>query len=150
YPFAHEHYWIAEVVPPTAHPDDGRPEESRAEVVQRHEPAAEHPVGTVQLIPVWSSETVAHLDQERIPRFPSLQDRVAIVGAVAAGCDELVQALPEAHFLDLQPGDSIDDMVQKLAAVGCIDHIVWIVPHEPLLSLAEDRIIEAQERGVLL
>src|SRR5262249_42819101 len=107
----------------------------------------------------------------RIPRFPSSRDRVAIIGAVAACRNELAQALgatvsawksgrrygpisgaalPKAHFLDLQPGDSIDDMAQKLAAVGHIDHIVWIAPHELLQSLAEDHIIEAQERGVLL
>src|SRR5262249_25588890 len=126
YPFARERYWIPEVGAPAADLCGGWPTQSRSAVVRRDEPAtAEYPVGTIQLMPVWNPETEAHLDQARIPRFPSLNDRVAIVGAVAACRDALAQALgaalgatvsaqgrqalSEAHFLDLQPGDSTDD-----------------------------------------
>jgi acyl transferase domain-containing protein len=162
YPFARERYWISAAAPQTAdktsNPDSIRPEPSRDQEVLRDEaaehsvaePAAEHPIGTIQLVPVWSPHTKAHLDQSWIARFPSESDRVAIVGAVEANRDELARAIPHAYFLDLQPDDCNDDIAGKLSAVGGIDHLVWIAPHEPLASLAEDHIIADQERGVIL
>src|SRR5262249_18662732 len=75
---------------------------------------------------------------------------VAVVGAVAACRDALARALPEVHFLDLQPGDTIDAIARQLTALGHLDHLVWIAASEPLPSLTDDRIIDDQERGVLL
>ena len=90
------------------------------------------------------------MDQMRIARFPSKGDRVVIVGAVEACREELAQAVPDVYFLDLRPGDSKDEITRKMAVVAHIDHIVWMAPHESLPSLAEDQMIDDQERGVLL
>ena len=162
YPFARERYWISGAAPqPTDRvfdPNGGRPEPDRDMRRARMSPAN---VVSPNLLPNSLSAPFSLCPSGgRQPRHtwtrcgslgsPPRSDRVVIVGAVEACREELAQAVPDVYFLDLRPGDSEDEITRKMAVVAHIDHIVWMAPHEPLPSLVEDRMIDDQERGVLL
>nr|WP_158700730.1 SDR family NAD(P)-dependent oxidoreductase [Bacillus paralicheniformis] len=51
--------------------------------------------------------------------------------------------------LDIEPGDKIEQMVQKLSEIDSVEHLLWIVPDETASQIIDDRIIQDQERGVI-
>ena len=108
-----------------------------------HRPV-EPPVGTFMLFPVWEA-----VPAEQGPNFPSLTDRVVIVGGNEYGGSAVQQLYPQASVLEIQPRNSIDQITKKLEAHGLVDHIVWVAPYNTLEPLADDVLIEEQNRGVL-
>ena len=101
-------------------------------------------IGTFTLTPVWDA-----VPAEKGQTSPAPTDRVVIVGGGENNGSAIAQLYPEAQILDIQPSDTIEEIAHKLTVHGAIDHLLWIAPSHSLTSLADDTIIEEQNRGVL-
>ncbi|MBN4053213.1 SDR family NAD(P)-dependent oxidoreductase, partial [bacterium AH-315-L15] len=108
------------------------------------EPSIEPLVGTIMLTPVWDVVRV-----KKGQPNPSPTDQVVIVGGTQDHRSAIQQHYPRARVLEIQSRDTIDAIAKKLEAQGSLNHILWIAPHHSLGSLAEDGLIEEQNRGVL-
>lgn len=100
--------------------------------------------GTVLLTPVWNPVPL-----EKGQVLPASADKLVIAGGTKDLNELLRQCYPQAHLLELRPGDSSAEIAPKLAALGFVDHLMWIAPGNSLGSLADDAVIEEQEQGVL-
>lgn len=105
---------------------------------------AQPPVGSIRMVPVWDTVPV---DKEKT--FPDFAERIAIAGGSVDGRNAVKQYYPEAQVLDIQPGDSIETIAEKIRICGCLDHIVWTVPHKHIKSMEDGALIEEQNNGVL-
>lgn len=101
-------------------------------------------VGTFNLAPVW--ETVP-LSAGSVS--PAATDRIVIIDNEANYAQAILESYPQARVLPIEAGDSIDSIAAKFSQCGTVDHILWIAPGEPLQSVAEDVLIQAQERGTI-
>ncbi|MGD2088021.1 MAG: SDR family NAD(P)-dependent oxidoreductase, partial [Candidatus Aminicenantes bacterium] len=135
YPFARERYWVPE--------PDSQPADSAAAARQSGSTSGE--TGrAIMLAPLWDSIPV-----EKDQIFPTPIHQVVIVGGTKDNRQAIQQVYPKARAMSIQPGETIDEIAQKLEAHGLIDHILWIAPHHPLKSPADDSLIEEQHQGIL-
>jgi NAD(P)-dependent dehydrogenase (short-subunit alcohol dehydrogenase family) len=108
----------------------------------------EHAVGatsrSIMLAPIWEAFV-----PRRVSTFPGPSARVCIVGGTAAHAHALELRFPREPVLKLDSADAVADIARRLQAHGTIDHLVWIAPQIPIASIADEAIIEQQERGVL-
>jgi polyketide synthase PksM len=132
YPFARERYGRIPCSPVPAS------QKSRPEPKQSPEDSL---VGNVMLVPFWDAIS----PPAGLP-FPSPDERAILIGDTRGA---LGKHFPEAHNLELGPDDGVDTIARKLKTIGTIDHIVWSAPRNQPISVAEDELIEAQERGVI-
>jgi polyketide synthase PksN len=102
-------------------------------------------VGTIMLTPVWDA---IRLDRGQF--FPALNAQVVIVGGDEDNGRAIRQYYPQAQILDIQPGDTTEEIAHKLTALYSIDHLIWIASHHPLISLTDDALISGQDQGSLL
>ncbi|WP_373855388.1 SDR family NAD(P)-dependent oxidoreductase, partial [Desulfocucumis palustris] len=123
---------------------EGEPQTGSAPKSVTPKTSTEPLVGAIMLLPVWDSVPV-----EKGQTFPSPTDRLMIVGGTEDNRSAIQQLYPKAQVLEIQPEDTMDEIAKKLEAHGSIDHILWIAPHRVLLSLAEDTLLEEQNKGVL-
>lgn len=93
---------------------------------------------------VWDTAAI-----ERIQPFPSITDKVVIIGGTEAEMDILRQVYHDALVLALEFRDTIGTLAQKLQTCGSINHIVWIATEDCLNSMEDDSLIESQEQGVI-
>ncbi|BBB93440.1 MAG TPA: SDR family NAD(P)-dependent oxidoreductase [Methylomusa anaerophila] len=105
--------------------------------------AGEPLVGTIMLTPVWDAVNI-----NRGQVFPSPDAQVVIAGGDEGNGSAIRQHYPHAQVLDIQPGDTIEAIGNKLAAHGSIDHMIWVASHHPLKSLTDEALIAEQGRGV--
>jgi polyketide synthase PksN len=101
-------------------------------------------VGTIMLTPVWDV-----INTKRGQVFPSPNAQVVIAGGDEDNGSAIRQHYPKAQVLDIQPGDTIEEITQKLTAHSSIDHIIWIASHHSLKSLTDDALIAEQDQGIL-
>jgi polyketide synthase PksN len=101
-------------------------------------------VGTIMLTPVWD---VTHIERGQI--FPSANAQIVIVGGDKDTRGAIRQQYPKAQILDIQPGDTIEEIVHVLTVHNPIDHMIWIAPYHPLKSLTDDVLIAEQNQGTL-
>jgi polyketide synthase PksN len=101
-------------------------------------------ISTTLLVPVWDI-----VPKEPGQTSPSTTDRVVIIGELQGELIAIREQYPNARVLDIQPDDNIEVFVQELTDIGLINHIIWIAPDNPLKSLADEVLIEEQNRGVL-
>lgn len=113
------------------------PKEQRS--VSKHKPL----VGTFMLTPVWDLASM-----EMGQHFPGRVDKVLIVGGSEENHRKLQQYLT-VNTLEVQPSINTEEIVQKLRDFSLINHIVWIVPSNPIESAMEESLIDEQSRGVL-
>jgi acyl transferase domain-containing protein len=147
YPFARQRCWVpgsgtdavvrspAAASPPAAAPREDAPASSMG----TH--------STLMLAPVWD---VVPAPEGQI--FPPPGGNVVIVGGTREQRSTIRQFYPHGRVLNLRSGDSVKTMIKKLEAyapVNPIDHIAWIAPSFSWKSLADDAIIQEQDRGVL-
>ncbi|HEX3029215.1 MAG TPA: SDR family NAD(P)-dependent oxidoreductase, partial [Clostridia bacterium] len=73
---------------------------------------------------------------------------------VIGGTDEQRRVLKkfytQAQILDIDFNDSIDVLADKLDECGTVNHIIFIAPHNPPESMADDNLVKGQESGVIL
>ena len=103
------------------------------------------PVGTITLTPVWDIVSI-----KKGKRFPLQNEKVVIVGGTNRQRMSILDYYSQAHILDIESNDTIDEINKKLETQRIIDHIVWLAPYHELKSLAEETLINQQNRGVLL
>ncbi|MCP4698349.1 MAG: polyketide synthase, partial [Gammaproteobacteria bacterium] len=99
---------------------------------------------TALLAPVWDTVQPA-----KVQDFPALTDRIVIIGGDANDGDTIPTRYSKAYAPDIQAGDGIDAIAGKLEKNGDIGHIVWIAPRNLLESVADEALIEGQNRGVI-
>ena len=76
-------------------------------------------------------------------------EKILIIGGSDIQRKGLFQRYPQAVAIDFAPEDRIQKLVKKLETCGIIDHILWITETETSAFSADNRLIEAQNRGVL-
>jgi acyl transferase domain-containing protein/acyl carrier protein len=96
------------------------------------------------LAPVWDAVPPAELSTPA-----KAPERVVLVGAPGPFRDTVLAAFPGAPVVELGAESTTDDMQRQLEALGPIEHLVWTAPQEQAPSLQDDRLIAAQERGVM-
>jgi acyl transferase domain-containing protein len=104
----------------------------------------EFQVGTIMLIPTWETVSI-----KRMENFPTLNDRMVMVGGTKEQKVSVQKKYPNTATLEIQTSDSIDEITRKLTEYGTIDHILWIAPYHQLRSLVDETLIKGQSQGVL-
>jgi acyl transferase domain-containing protein/acyl carrier protein/ubiquinone/menaquinone biosynthesis C-methylase UbiE len=150
YPFAKQRYWV--------------PTDRQADTIQRQTTVSdsvitplsphvlpqdglvsvESPVHSLLLAPVWNSLT---FPESNIP-VPAKTEQVVIVGGTQDQKSKIKQLYPLADLLQMDNPQTIDELVNKITTLGSIEHFVWIVPSIPLISMAEESIIQDQDQGI--
>ncbi|MCU7925176.1 MAG: SDR family NAD(P)-dependent oxidoreductase [Candidatus Thiodiazotropha sp. (ex Dulcina madagascariensis)] len=101
-------------------------------------------VGNVMLTPVW--------DTVPITRDSVSPPAVDVMVMIAGGQEQqgaVQRHYPNAVFLDINAADTMDVIAKKLDSLGVIDHILWVAPDSAVMPVAEEAVIEVQNRGVL-
>ncbi|MGG4439282.1 SDR family NAD(P)-dependent oxidoreductase [Brevibacillus fortis] len=114
---------------------------SRASSVISLEP----PVGNLMLSAVWDLTPV-----EKGQHSPAADEQVVIVGGNEENWSAIQQYYPRAQRLTIEADNTIEEIAQRLEELGSVDHMVWIAPFEVIDSLADHRLIEGQDQGVIL
>ncbi|MFF0825423.1 SDR family NAD(P)-dependent oxidoreductase [Brevibacillus sp. NPDC003359] len=114
---------------------------NRASTVTSLEP----PVGNLMLSAVWDLTPV-----EKGQLFPAADEQVVIVGGNEEKWSAIQLYYPRAQRLSIEADNTIEEIVQRLEEFGSVDHMVWIAPFEVIDSLADHRLIEGQDQGVIL
>lgn len=107
-------------------------------------PAAASMAENLLLSFVWDTAAI-----ERSQPFPSITDKVVIIGGTDAEIDTIRQIYPQSLVLALESQDTMGTLAQKLQTCGSIEHIVWIASRNCLNSMEGDSLIESQEQGVI-
>jgi acyl transferase domain-containing protein/SAM-dependent methyltransferase/acyl carrier protein len=100
--------------------------------------------GEMILTPVWEPVQI-----DRVASDSTAAGRIAIIGGTEHEREILAELRPQSRPLILEPTDSIDQMRQKIASWGDVQHILWIVPDDRLDSMSDDALLAVQHRGVL-
>ena len=108
------------------------------------ENTSEFQAGTIMLTPAWETVSI-----KRVEIFPTLSERIVIVGGTKEQKSNIQKQYPNAAVLELQISDSIDEIAGKLIKYGTINHILWIAPYRKLKSLTDEILIKEQNQGVL-
>src|SRR5262249_16012909 len=148
YPFARERYWLEDLdlVPVRdAVPDGLRVEQSLASANGQHAAAGTDTTETFLLLPVWNAVPRRGRDDG-----PSPGERALIVGGTEHQRTVLRRIYPEANVLDLHEGDEMAAIAARLADLEPLRHILVLAPEHDFVSPADEALIRAQERGVLL
>lgn len=105
----------------------------------------------LSLVPTWEV-----FPTDPLYALPVRDQRVAVVGATEADLQRLRQIWPRSVELRAAQDESLETRVAQLRGQTPIDHLIWVAPEEAPKSpqAAEsdqvgDRLIEAQQRGVL-
>ena len=99
--------------------------------------------GAVLLTPTW--EATARQPAEI---WPSVDERVVIVGGAPMRRSLLRGQYPAAEMLELASEASVEAICERLEGRPVIDHVVWIAPEEVAAPI-DDGIIRGQQQGVL-
>ena len=99
---------------------------------------------TVLLLPRWDA---VHSPFD-VPATNS-PEHVLIVGGTAEQHDVLHERYPDAAVLAATGEDTVDLLARRLAAIGTVGHLVWILP-TPSLDWRSDELIQAQHDGLRL
>ncbi|TCS93646.1 SDR family NAD(P)-dependent oxidoreductase [Hazenella coriacea] len=102
------------------------------------------PFGNTRLFPSWEPISI-----EIGQNLRSSTESVVVLGGTEEQQKNVQQHFMKASVLELQSTDDIEKITQKLQSCGTIDHVIWIAPDHPLESLADDRLIEEQDQGVV-
>ncbi|BBB92536.1 MAG TPA: non-ribosomal peptide synthetase [Methylomusa anaerophila] len=105
---------------------------------------SDSPGEAVMLIPVWDSVS---LESNIMP--PAIRQEVVIIGGINENIEVIRQVFPNLRLIDTTSADSLEVVIQKLKACGSIEHILWIAPSSSCESLADDALINDQNKGVL-
>ncbi|WP_438018416.1 SDR family NAD(P)-dependent oxidoreductase [Sorangium sp. So ce315] len=97
---------------------------------------------TMMLSPRWEAQPAVSTAP-----WPPADSSVLLVGDLPDAERWLRSRHPRLQTL--AAGASIDEIARRLAAAGPIDHVVWAAPREPTASVADEAILQAQERGVI-
>ena len=102
-------------------------------------------VGTFLLEPVWD-----RVEVEGNPQFPKPASAMVMVG----GSEELEQRIRQ-HYgntqrLQIDADDTIEEIGERIRAVGSIDHLLWVVAAARVSGVTDEALITAQREGVLL
>ncbi|MDI2032026.1 SDR family NAD(P)-dependent oxidoreductase, partial [Saccharopolyspora sp. TS4A08] len=113
-------------------------------------PAPERPEAPEQAVPalfepVW--EPVRE-DEFGTPA-PAAADRVLVVGGTERQRAAVAAAHPAALGWNLPSTAEVDEVAEALAAIGPIDHLIWLAPEAPLPPTGAAALTGAQETGVL-
>jgi acyl transferase domain-containing protein/thioesterase domain-containing protein/aryl carrier-like protein len=100
---------------------------------------------TLTLAPVWDAVPLV-----KGPLFPPQADRIVICGGTKEHRDVIYRLYPHTVSLDITANASVDKILNQLAAVAPIKHILWIAPDTALKSGAEEALILGQAEGVIL
>nr|BAP05595.1 CalG [uncultured Candidatus Entotheonella sp.] len=98
--------------------------------------------GLMTLSPVWNV-----FRPEALPLAPA--ERVAVIGGEAPLLDQIRSIYPKTQSLSLAGTEAPEALSARLAALGPIDHLVWIAPSAQPDSLADEALITDQEQGVI-
>ncbi|TDC95427.1 SDR family NAD(P)-dependent oxidoreductase [Saccharopolyspora aridisoli] len=80
---------------------------------------------------------------------PAAADRVLVVGGTDRQRAAVAAAHPAALGWNLPSTAAVDDVADALAAIGPIDHLIWLAPEAPLPPTGAAALTGAQETGVL-
>ncbi|MDO9105376.1 MAG: SDR family NAD(P)-dependent oxidoreductase [Methylovulum sp.] len=128
YPFAKHHYWLPETDAPTFGSED----------------AAALTVQPAILAPVWRQ--VGPVADTAL--FPKPDAHVLIVGGMPAQQEALCAIYPGAQLMAINPLATADELALYIAALGALEHIVWIAPDDAD-SFSQASVIDAQQHGLL-
>ncbi|MFP5391925.1 MAG: SDR family NAD(P)-dependent oxidoreductase, partial [Gammaproteobacteria bacterium] len=81
--------------------------------------------------------------------LPAAHEHVGVVGGSAEQHAAIAQRYRHTHVMRRDADEDVESIVQKLANLPALDHVIWIAPDsDPGLAHAE-QLIGDQERGVL-
>jgi polyketide synthase PksM len=105
---------------------------------------AENALSTLTLVPAWDRVTVG-----AVRDLPLENARVLVVGGSEGQRRALAAQYVQAHLLEISAGASSDAIAALLQPQGNFDHVVWIAPAEEASAPDDDRLMDAQQQGVL-
>jgi len=143
YPFAAEHYWI----PTSSTEKQGEARDNGQEESTLLKSAADKfsvnvTESHVMYAPVWD---VIPVPAGEI--FPSITEKVIIIGGASAHWQAIKQYYPQAQVVDVEKNAARAFIVEKLENIGIIDHIFWIVPDS--CPNADQLIAGEYKRGII-
>ncbi|NEZ65368.1 SDR family NAD(P)-dependent oxidoreductase [Leptolyngbyaceae cyanobacterium CCMR0082] len=143
YPFARERYWLPELKrsKPAVH-DIAVHDTAIHKTVAKELDA--QTVTEWTLHPVWDG-----VCPKAVERFPDGNAAIAIIGGTLDQLRAVRQEYPSAQPLELPNTADLDPWSAVLDRLPGLAHILWIAPETEPLSLVDDRVIEAQDIGVI-
>jgi acyl transferase domain-containing protein/non-ribosomal peptide synthetase component F/SAM-dependent methyltransferase len=99
--------------------------------------------GTVMLAPVWDTVVLP-----QGPPFPDVTARPVIAGGDQTQRNALHSRFPAAHFLGIQPRDTVDLIAGYLEKAGSLDHIIYIASESVERSVVDSALIQAHNQDV--
>jgi len=150
YPFARERYWLEGLDMEPVESNTSAQDPAALPHPLLHEKASDVADGTAaaetfMLVPVWNA-----VPGEERSDAPSPDNGVLIAGGTEHQRAVLRRLYPEASVLELHAGDEIEAIAARLDALEPIRHILVLAPEYIFVSPADETLIGAQERGVLL
>lgn len=107
------------------------------------------PPGTELLAPVWS---VLPLEKDSRISLESLRTAIIVAGTVEMSgyLDEVRQQYPGASLILLKPGETVEQMAQRLENCGQFDHLLWVSGLGNAEGKDGSAITQSQEEGVII
>jgi len=139
YPFSKKRYWVPGVAMPASKID--RVQGLNASPLEN---SINHFTGGNLLAPVWDAFVAIKNDS-----LSSDLDNIVVFCEAGSAQKIAQQAYPNARVLLIDGGDAIESLAEQLACDVPLKHIVWLAPAGELDSIAQDIVIESQQRGVL-
>lgn len=99
---------------------------------------------TIMLKPVWDVVPVS-----KGQMFPASIDKVVIISGKRENIYSIQKLYPQAVVVNIDPGDSIEEIEKKIKGHEDINHIIWIASNDSLVSVADNTLIENQMQGVI-
>lgn len=101
------------------------------------------PTFSLMLQPVW--------DAQPLPAVQTFVGHMILAGAGADGevRSSMLGLCPQVQFLDLDGGESIEQISAQLAGLGEFDHLFWIGDRQALSEAWGDELLNRQRRGTL-
>lgn len=149
YPFEKQRYWIGESGEAVAapHERDAAPAALPVRPLTAQIQATDDIGGAVLLAPLWEVWAV-----DPAPITPERMARVLVIGGTPAQQRALCDRYERASVFEVNEGDSVERLAERLREDDFAGHIFWLAPQNEAAvpdALHEDAVIDAQHRGVL-
>ncbi|MFP5392665.1 MAG: type I polyketide synthase, partial [Gammaproteobacteria bacterium] len=138
YPFAQGRYWVPSQPAPAAIDVPERALAPPASAAGESDPALLD--GTVMLTAVW--------DPVAIDPGAAATGALLMIGASARLAQRAATLGQTVRTLDIASDDTVETIMRKLSGSGPIQHLVWCAPELPIVSLADEALLDAQEAGL--
>jgi acyl transferase domain-containing protein/thioesterase domain-containing protein/acyl carrier protein/N-acetylglutamate synthase-like GNAT family acetyltransferase len=101
--------------------------------------------GLTMLTPLWN--VISSIENNVI--IPDSTAQLMIAGGTPEQRRAIQEVYPKINSPEMHHWQSIEEIAHQLKSMASVDHIIWIVPDDSLITLAYDTIVQAQDLGTL-